>query len=119
MGESTSEVDRNRRLDPGDESAVRAVFRELLVPYFRRFDSISVTLAKDTLAYYLSRPDYDFSVAVDNAMLPMTTPHDPRSWFVWLSQELFPGQHHLLEDVDRVIVNTDVHETNRMRLSPE
>ena len=112
-------VETFRTLDPNDEVQVRAVIRSLLTPYIRRFDRESFENAKAALHFSLNSPEIDLGSFFDSNLPPFSAPDHPRLFFVWLWDELFPGESHHLSTVGDFEIEPDINVTWKIKLSPD
>jgi hypothetical protein len=98
---------RYKDLDPDDEASVRAIIRELLVPYYATLGPLTKERARVALNYYLCKPSISFQRVLDSNLIPFDAPKDARLFFFWLWQELFPN-----EELDRSVLaeTEEVHD---------
>ncbi|MGH9149890.1 MAG: hypothetical protein ACRD0F_06060 [Acidimicrobiales bacterium] len=89
-------TERHRGLDPDDEAAVRAVIRNDLVPYYRRWDATSQVAGRLALAWCLSWRPERLTDAFEGSLPPFNAPAEPAQFFEWLWDELFPGEDHTI-----------------------
>ena len=81
-------------LDPDDEGQMRAMIRQLIVPYFRRVNPEGQQRIRQALAYCLSLPadKFPFYRFLQSAIPPFRMPCDPRVYYLWCWEECFPGE---------------------------
>jgi hypothetical protein len=101
-------------LDPNDETAVRAMIRELLVPYVLSLNKAIHERIRLAYQYYLSKPDSNFRDLFLPLMLPFGIPHDPRRFIQWVWEECFPGEDYRLSNLDDIVINDDIDEWQRL-----
>jgi hypothetical protein len=98
---------RYRSLDPDDEAAIRAVMRELLVPYVSTWTEPARAMARLGLAYGLSFRRDVLADRFYSMLPPFGLPDPPDRFFEWLWDELFGPDSWRLSDPDRYRVVWD------------
>ena len=102
---------------------MRAVIRELLVPYYLRFDEDSRAIVKDTLLCFLSggKPSQlgrdIFEDMFEKHYPAPATPNPARKFFVWLWEELYGSESYNVQDLSQYAVQDDGTAANEIRLS--
>ena len=111
------------RINSDDEDASRKVIRELLVPYYLRFDEGSRDIVKDTLRYYLSggkssQQDRDvFEDMFEKNYPALATPNPARKIFVWLWEEMYGSEPYDVQNIPQYFLHEDGTAANRIRVS--
>jgi len=118
LADDDESVVRYSTLNPNEASEVKQVIRSILKPYFERYDQKSMDKARDSLSYYLSKDNTDFDRIFYSNLLPFNAPDDPRTFFVWLWDELFGASDYQIHDFTIYQVNEDVAAANSIKLNP-
>ncbi len=91
-----------------DEQGFREIIRRHVKPWYKQYTEASAQIYKDTLRYYLTTNEIDFDDIwgqQQDADIPTTT--DPRDFFVWIWEELFPGENYEISDLSDWSVNKE------------
>jgi hypothetical protein len=80
--------------------------------YFERTSDTYKKSLKRTLSYYLTTNRIDFDRLYDNRLVAFEPPADPRDFFLWIWQILFPGEDYRIEDVENYSETEDINEPN-------
>ena len=100
-GLSQREYDRIEAISPDDESAMREVFRQHIVPYFNRAPQEIRDGWRDSLRYFLTAGTIPISRVLDQQQeSPLHTPSNPEQFFAWIWDEVFPGKSYELDSLD-------------------
>jgi hypothetical protein len=113
LADDDAAVEAYRSLDPNDPAQVRQVIRRELVPHFAELADKGKERARLALSYYLSLPGINFEDVFEAGLPPFDPPDDPRLFFLWLWEEIFPGESYEFGDPREVKIVSDVYETNR------
>jgi hypothetical protein len=113
LADDDDALDKYHPLDPNDPEQVRVVIRDELAPHFLAMSADGKARARLALNYYLSNPRLDFGRVMDSSLLPFESPADPRTFFVLLWEELFPGEVFVPIGVDDYREVPNIHEPNR------
>ena len=75
------------------EAVLRDVFRRIVKPEFDGWRTDDRARCKDSFRYFLTTKDAPFArICATLQESPFPTPPDPYQLFVWLWEELFPGE---------------------------
>jgi hypothetical protein len=99
-------------IDPSNEAEIRNYIRQLLVPYFSRFDEESKLLIKDSLGYMLSQGSDKWENLFSMNQSPLALPDPPEKFFEWLWDELFGKTPHLDGPIENYIFREDIYAPN-------
>ncbi len=89
------------RYDSENEKLVKRVFEKHIRPYFQGIPQQSQDNCKMNLKYFLTTGDAPFhDIINDQYESPLDSPLDPKSFFVWLWEVLFPGEDFHLSQND-------------------
>lgn len=89
--ESTIEIYGHYRSD--EESDIKELARDVLLPEFKKQKPILQDAVKNTLAYYLTYPKkVNFESIFNSLLLPLDTPSNARVFFQWIWEAFFPGE---------------------------
>lgn len=113
------EAGSHDNLDMNVEGNARQVIREYLKPEFESFDPVSRTTAKESLRYALNKSGIPWDDLFHSAQPPFGPPDDPRQFFIWLWEELFPGESYFLESLAGYEEHNDLEATNLITRSPK
>lgn len=113
LADDDKAVEAYRSLDPNDPAQVRQVIRRELVPHFAELTDAGKERIRSTLSYYLSVPAINFEDVFESSLPPFDPPDDARLFYLWLWEELFPGESYDFGDPQGVKVVDDLYETYR------
>ena len=102
-----------RQMNVDSEEKFRAIIREKFVVYYYALDEQKQEKAKLALSFYLSKPEFNFESVFDACLPPFDPPKDARDFFVWLWEELFPGENYVISDLKSYKIVPDIYEPNR------
>lgn len=83
-----------------DEAAVKEIIRVEIIPYYLNQSENYKMQLKDTLAYYLTTDLLDFENEFDGCLIAFDSPSNPKTFFVWLWEVLFPEENYLLAKLE-------------------
>jgi len=94
-------------VNPDDVNEVKQIINEYFLPYFKKHYTLEgVIKIKEVLGYFLSTDDsVDWQREFDGSLMPFDSPKNPKLFFVWLWEELFPDedyQSYTISDVQVV-----------------
>ncbi len=78
LADDDDAVEKYRHVDPNDETAMRAVIRNLIVPRIRLLTDDSVGKLRQTFSFYLSSPEYRWADLFYSMMPPFDAPNDAK-----------------------------------------
>jgi hypothetical protein len=84
-----------------DESAMKElIIRELVLPEFYKMSARAQEGCKYALQYYLSTGNADFYDVIDRQQeCPIDPPSNAKNFFIWIWDELFPGESYEIADL--------------------
>jgi hypothetical protein len=88
------EILRYRYFDNNSQTAVNKILREKLLPYYEKASSQYKTSYKRSLSYFLSAENFDFGDLYDSCLIAFDHPVNPRDFFLWIWQVLFPAENY-------------------------
>jgi hypothetical protein len=91
-------VERFRSLDVNSETQVKEVIRELIVPRFLDLSEYARDKARVAGRYYIATRWPGFERFYESMLPPFDAPRDARELFIWIWEEVFPGE--AIEPVD-------------------
>lgn len=100
-------VDYSYDLDGNDVKIVKEILLSEISPYWNTKDDCSKNRMKKSLSYYLTTNKVNFGRLYDSNLLPFNHPDNPRDFFVWLWEILFPEESYLIEDLSNYIEIND------------
>lgn len=104
--------------DCDNEELVKSVFERHIRPYFQCAPRESQDNCKMSLKYFLTKGDAPFHQIINNQYeSPMNSPTDPRAFFVWLWEVLFPGEDYHLSEQDLQSFSM-IHDRNLATMKP-
>jgi hypothetical protein len=101
-------------LDPNDETAVRQLIRDLVVPFWATLGPQIRDRVQLAYCYYLSRPETDFAKVFRSIVAPFRTPSESRLFFLWVWEECCPGDDYRLSSFDDIVVKSDINEPTEL-----
>jgi hypothetical protein len=111
-GEDTNAGDEHflENLDGNDELRMRLMIRKTVLKMFKAYTSESKNMLKESFRYFLTTDDMDFRKAFETFNPPYDPPNDnPKKFFEWIWQELFPGEDWRLDDTSNYTVDNEVN----------
>lgn len=119
-GLADGEEEDQININPEDEDAYKKLIVSVLRPHFLSLPKIIQEKCKITLSYYLTTNQIDFNADIFSLfMLPFSPPTNPKDFFVWLWEELFPNEDYILQDPDKYKEVDDINERRRLYLRAE
>ena len=113
-GADIDELAEYTSLDSTDETAVRHVIRELIVPFWATLGPQIRDRVQLAYRYYLSRPDTDFGKVFRSIMPPFRSPPVPRKFFLWIWEECCPGEDYQMSSFGEIVVRIDINEPTEL-----
>lgn len=110
LGDDDRVWPRFKDFDSNDEQAVRAIIREMIVPYVHALKPGGRDRVQVALRYYLTVPGMDFCRLFDANLPPFPPPDDARDFFVWAWEECFPNEPYYLPNAHEYTVKADISE---------
>lgn len=101
-----------RSLDCNDEGQVKQLIRQHVRKNFNKYSEKGQNRIKLTLKYALSNNDFPFHDVYYGSLLPFDAPSNPRDFFVWIWEELFPDEDFVPMDITTVRIHADPSELN-------
>jgi hypothetical protein len=104
-----------KRIEPNDEDAVKRLISTTLKPNFDRQDDQSQAVLRENLSYFLTAGSDFWRAIYEMYMPPIDPPDDPRQFFVWLWEVLFPGEDYVMGELSDVKVVNDIDALSALR----
>ena len=102
-----------------DESAVKEMVRDMVVPHLRRFNEAGLIGAKLALRYALCQKGLDLARPWNAMMPPFAITHNAKQFWEWIWEGCFPGEDYRLTDLDKYSRNDNLDEMKRaLRIQP-
>ena len=114
LADDDSSVQAYAELNPNDESQMRALIREVIVPHAFSLSGSMTERVKLAYRFYLSKPDANFERVFYSNLPPFDAPNDPRQFFLWIWDECFSGEDFRLANPEDYIENPDANEPLRL-----
>jgi hypothetical protein len=97
------------------------LIKPVILPHFERWNEISQQETKFSLRYFLSIPgeglkdrkQIDFKRLLESALVPFPIPSDPRQFFKWIWEVLFPAEDYRLEQPEQYLEKNDLDDLNK------
>jgi hypothetical protein len=84
---------------PDDERGIRQVIRSRIVREFTSLDDETQLACKNSLRYFLTTGNAPFdNILADQQEWAIESSTDPKQFFIWVWQELFPSEDYRLTD---------------------
>ena len=113
LADDDDAVQAYANLDSNDETQMRAIIREMIVPLALSLSTGAKERVKLAYQFYLSKPDAKWDRVFYSTLPPFDAPNDPRQFFVWIWDECFSGEDFHLADLSKFIENRDINEPMR------
>ena len=113
LADDDDAVQAYANLDSNDETQMRAIIREMIVPLALSLSTGAKERVKLAYQFYLSKPDAKWDRVFYSTLPPSDAPNDPRQFFVWIWDECFSGEDFHLADLSKFIENRDINEPMR------
>ena len=91
-----------------NEQSLKKIFQEEILPYFITRGRNYKEQFKDTLAYYLSTDRADFSYEFEACLIAFDPPDEPKSFYIWLWEVLFPNDSYKINDEQEFLENYSI-----------
>jgi hypothetical protein len=111
--------DARKWINPNESVSVKGLIANVLKPEFDRYDKNSQRLIRDNLSYFLTVGFDHWKSLYEMSMPPIDASDDPRQFFVWLWEVLFPGEDHVMSDLSNVKVTNDATASSQLRIRQE
>lgn len=97
-------------LDNNDEAAVKEVISKEIGSYYKTTSLAYRDSLKRSLAYFLITKKIDFGRLYDSCLIAFDHPKNPRDFFLWIWETLFPDEPYDGMDVGEYTEVDDVSE---------
>jgi len=114
LADDDASVQAFAKLDSNDESEMRAIIRNMIVPHALSLSRDAMKRVKLAYQFYLSKPDSNFERVFYSNLPPFDAPDDPRQFFLWIWDECFVGEDFRLADLSKYIENPDINESMKI-----
>jgi hypothetical protein len=108
MGDDDEYIIQYRQFDSNDSEKSKEVIQRELVPEFNRLPIKTQEFAKLSLRYYLTTDRVRWGRVYDGCLFPFDHPKNPRDFFVWIWEVMYPGESCLLEKTDDYTEDFDI-----------
>jgi len=99
-----------------DEDAIRQIIRLLIRPDFESLADESQKACKNSLRYFLTTGSAPFCKILDEQQeWPIEPPKDPKLFFIWIWEELFPGEDYRIDNLESWKECNDISKVNMCR----
>jgi len=114
------EIDRYAWVNPSDESSIRRVIVQDMLPYVERWDDEGRAKTKLALQFTLTfAEDRFFERSFDSCLIPFNAPTPARRLFELAWEELFGDEDYRLPGSESDYkINDDLLEPNQIRVRP-
>jgi hypothetical protein len=99
--------------------ACRLLIRQFIKPTFEALTNESQKACKDSLRYFLTTGHAPFDAILSAQQeFPIDPPGDPKDFFIWIWEELFPNEDFKVEDVQGWSVENNLVNARLRRRMP-
>ena len=117
-----NEIASLMKTDPNNEKQVKRVIDVLVLPRFERFSPESRTVVKNSLRFLLNDNSPETKALIEDIFYdfspPFRLPDDPKLFYQWLWNELFPKDDTSVEDLSQYIVAKEKHLIPILSMAP-
>lgn len=101
-----------REVDGNNESDVKNVLYQEIKPYYDSRSNDHKISIKRSLSYYLTTDKVDFGRMYDSVLIAFGHPTNPKDFFIWIWEILFPKEKYNLDNLNQYIEIEDINEAN-------
>lgn len=106
----SDEEDTNlrKKINPNNETEVKIIFREWLIPEYKRWGIKTQFKFKESLRYLLySNDEKLFNFVAGGNEPPFEFPQPLRNYFIWLWEVLFAEENYKIENITEYVVKNE------------
>jgi hypothetical protein len=107
-----TEIIKYANVDNNNEELVKQIITQNIKPYYESRSDLYKEAAKRSLRYYLTTNRINYGDIYDNCLIAFDHPDEPRDFFLWIWEVLFPGEEFLIHDEENYIEIIDLNEAN-------
>ncbi|WLE58851.1 hypothetical protein GIY62_17345 [Burkholderia plantarii] len=112
---SDSELNEVAAINPEDEGRVRECIRQIIVPYYSKFDEKSKSEIRNSLAYMLVGDFDGWRDLPQISHSPLSLPSIPKKFFEWMWGEFYQCDISLPGVKSDYLVREDIHAANLIK----
>jgi hypothetical protein len=114
----TADIDDERSMrfmntNGDDENAVKRIMEEEIKPYFQRISPPHQSSIKRSLSYFLTTDRADFEFLYNSCLIALKLPSEPRDFFLWIWEVLFPDEDYRLKNPKDFEEVDDIYEADK------
>jgi hypothetical protein len=110
----SAELDTFLDTDVEKEADGRRLIRTVIVPHFEDIEQEGQDLMEESLRYYLTK-GFDYESFWDSLQVSFSLPKDPRQFFLWTWEELFPGESPQAGDLSEYVEESDMIAQDKLK----
>lgn len=100
------------KIDGNNEKVVKSIILSEIKPYYESRNDAYKASAKRSLSYFLTTNTINFGRIYDSCLIAFDHPTDPKLFFLWVWEILFPNESYVIEDIEQYIEIDDINEPN-------
>lgn len=110
----TADIDedifRYRNVNGNVEDVVKGIITKEIKPYYGDAPNSYKESLKRSLAYFLTTERIDFGRLYDSCLIAFDHPENPKLFFRWIWDVLFPGENYHIEKIEMYVEVEDINE---------
>jgi hypothetical protein len=92
--------EKYKNVNGNDEETIKKILQQEILPYYESRSNKFKEQFKWTLSFYLTTGTIDFEDEFDACLIAFDPPDDPKLFFIWLWELLFPDEGYMVENLD-------------------
>jgi len=97
-------------VDNNNELQVKQVINDIILPFYFSSSNQYKINTKNSLGYFLTTNSMDFGYHFDSYLIAFDHPENPRSFFLWIWEVLFPHEDYHIQNANDYIEIEDIDE---------
>ncbi|MEJ8819925.1 hypothetical protein [Lacibacter sp. H407] len=106
------EINNYTNFENNNEILVKHVIANEIKPYYYIQSDLYKESVKRSLAYFLTTDKINYGDLYDNCLIAFDHPKDPRSFFLWIWEVLFPFENYYITNTENYIEVENPNEAN-------
>lgn len=101
-----------QNVDGNSENEIKKIISETIKPFYERQTEGYRVSSKRSLSYFLTTNRMDYGYIYDSCLIAFDHPTNPRDFFVWVWEILFPNENYHVTDIKNYSEIEDINEGN-------
>jgi hypothetical protein len=116
-GDDDLDMMRYKNIDSENEYDIKEIIRERIKPYFEERPENYRSSLRKSLSFFLTTNKIDYKYVFDSCLIAFDHPSEPRKFFLWIWEVLFPDQDYRVSDIYNYMIVDDSSEPNQYSFS--